>query len=76
MNTTKINDTVKTSDRWIKVDENKTLVLTALTRITDILYYGNKIKICYGESSVVLEFPTPAEAEAYRDEILAKIDRL
>lgn len=36
MDTTKIGDTVKTSDRWIKMDENTTIVTTALTNITSI----------------------------------------
>ena len=74
-----------TSDRWIKVDDEETLILTALSHIKSIaLLDGNggpyevryyftsdrsneyNSKYCY----------TLAEAEAFRDEILAKIDRL
>jgi len=80
MNTTK--PTAPTSDRWMKMDENTTIITTALTNITSIFLsdfqIGDKYKIniWYGENAVPLWLPTHAEAEAFRDEILAKIDRL
>lgn len=76
MNTTKITDTVRTSDRWIKVDETTTIITTALTNITSIIRNGNDVTVYYGYDNCESVFPTPAEAEAFRDEILAKIDRL
>ena len=65
-----------TSDRWIKMDENTTIITTALTNITSIIRNGNDVTVYYGYDNCESVFPTPAEAEAFRDEILAKIDRL
>ena len=68
--------TAPTSDRWIKVDEHNTIILTALSRITNIYCCEQGIKVYCGDSRSILDFDTLAEAEAFRDEILAKIDRL
>lgn len=65
-----------TSDRWIKVDETTTIITTALTNITAITCLHNEVRIYCHEDLSCVSFPTPAEAEAFRDEILAKIDRL
>ena len=74
MNTTK--PTAPTSDRWMKMDENTTIITTALTNITSIIRNGNDITVYYGYDNCESVFPTTAEAEAFRDEILANIDRL
>lgn len=74
MNTTK--PTAPTSDRWMKMDENTTIITTALTNITSIIRNGNDITVCSGYDNCESVFPTTAEAGAFRDEILAKIDRL
>lgn len=65
-----------TSDRWMKMDENTTIITTALTNITSIIRNGNDVTVYYGYDNCESVFPTPAEAEAFRDELLAKIDRL
>ena len=74
MKTTK--PTAPTSDRWMKMDENTTIITTALTNITSIIRNGNVVAVCSGYDNCESVFPTTAEAEAFIDEILAKIDRL
>lgn len=67
---------IPTSNRWIKMDENTTIITTALTNITSIYRNGNDVTVYSGSDNCESVFPTPAEAEAFLDEILAKIDRL
>lgn len=74
MNTTK--PTAPTSDRWIKADNNQTVILTALTRITCIICFANEVRIYCHDDFNCIAFTAPAEAEVFRDELLAKIDRL
>ena len=65
-----------TSDRWIKMDENTTIITTALTNITSIIRNGNDVAVYCGHDNCESVFSTTAVAEAFLDEILAKIDRL
>lgn len=86
MGTTKIGDTVKTSDRWIKVDETLTIITTAVTNIVSISIEPvgetsmNFLVSIYTSGSkrpqADTRFTTFQYATAFRDEILAKIDRL
>ena len=64
---------IPTSNRWIKMDEETTIITTALTNITSIYRNGNDVTVYSGSDNCESVFPTPAEAEAFRDELLAKI---
>ena len=84
MDTTKIGIT---SDRWIKASDTYTVILTSKTNITDIIidyivvddvYKKTYVRLHFAgsETSGMVSFTNAAEAEAFLDEILAKIDRL
>ena len=84
MDTTKIGIT---SDRWIKASDTYTVILTSKTNITDVIIehivvddtYKKtyvRLRVAGSETSGMVSFTNAAEAEAFRDEILEKIDRL
>ena len=62
--TIKEYNVVKTSDRWIKVDETTTIITTALTNITSIIRNGNVITVCSGYDNCESVFPTPRRSRS------------